>query len=213
MIIRTMGALGLIASVMAMSSLIYGAFQEPLYPYMQGITSSMLDVYRIMRNGIFGGLGGIFSGLINWIGQWLTWFPRAPWFSLSPIGADIVTLYALGFGTAFKAQMTYALKEHHRSDSFVYISSFRVALVWPLSSIRAILGFRNARERFEQMYDEFHEITGPHPDGESNREMIVSWNTENANRHSITYLTNYLSVFFGTVAFFLLVYAENRIGL
>ncbi len=100
MISRTFGFLGVLASVMALSSLVYGAFQGPLFPYMQGIAGGFLDVYRLMRDYAFAGLGWTFTGLINLVGQWLTWLPPAPWFSLSSVVQDILSLYVIG-GIAF----------------------------------------------------------------------------------------------------------------
>ncbi len=105
---RTIGALGLLASVMALSSLIYGAFQEPLGPYMQGVMGGVIDVYRAMRDALFAGLGWTFSGFINWIGQWLTWLPPAPWFSIPSIGLDGITLWFLCAGTTYRAEMMLA---------------------------------------------------------------------------------------------------------
>lgn len=96
----TIAMLGLLASIMALSSLVYGAFQEPLLPFMQGVMGGALESYNQLRDTFFSGLGSVVANLINWIGMHLAWLPSAPWFTLPPIIKDLFSLHIL-FGVAF----------------------------------------------------------------------------------------------------------------
>lgn len=140
MISRTIGFVGLLASAMALSSLIYGAFQEPVGPYMEGIIGGVMDVYRTMRDLLFAGLGWTFSGLINWAGQWLSWLPPAPWFFLPPLWHDVLSIYIIG-GVAFW-KFFYAMA--------ILAPVYRYKTEMCISWVRAILVPRNFWHIFSQ---------------------------------------------------------------
>jgi len=111
MIFRTFGFLGLLTGVMALSSLVYGAFQEPLGAYMQGVMGGVMEVYRTMRDLLFSGLGGAFSGLIDFAGRWFSWLPPAPWFTLPGWLADIISVWLVYRSSLFRGNTTAARED------------------------------------------------------------------------------------------------------
>ncbi len=166
MINRTIGLLGLLASILALSSLIAGAFQEPLGPYMNGVLGGLLEAYRAMRDMLFSGLGFIFSGLINWAGQWLDWLLPAPWFTMPASLKDLLAFYSLLFASMHRTRRDSAYKE-----------------------------IRNKTYR---------------PD-----ERETTWQSAwEQLSYAGKYMTKHLAIMMlGSGVFFLLVYAENRVGL
>jgi len=193
-------ALGLLASIMALSSLVYGAFQEPLYPYMQGIMGGVMDVYRTMRDGAFAGLGIAFSGVINSLGNWLSWLPPAPWMTLPPWSKDFLTAYSL-FGLAqsnavlemIEQTAGYYGKFQAIEDDFgrrgkptpVYLRTpprWVRAVCWPFYLFLCIYAANKYKLYSPSTFFEF-------------------------------WIVRIGALVAGSAGFFLLVYAENRIGL
>lgn len=201
MIARTIGVLGLIASMMAFSSLIYGACQEPLYPYMQGVMGGVMDVYRTMRDGVFVGLDWAFSGLINWVGRWVGWLPPAPWFRLGPIQSDFFAIYLLGAGATYRAWS----KDGYPYVFFInFLKTIGVSLLWPFTFFSqlwtVIFAMETAREK------------------EKERDPLL-WDSaldvfeSGSKRLARNWVGSFFAVISGSTVFFVLVYAENRIGL
>lgn len=210
MIYRTFGFLGLLASVMALSSLVYGAFQEPLGAYMQGVMGGVMEVYRTMRDLLFAGLGWTFSVLINFFGQWLSWLPRAPWFNLFPFASDLLTIYVLTAGSFYSTFYSFVDSKGRGRYSG---NAFWSALLWPFSlGALIVMGY----------------FSPPLPYGHQD------WQTEDNQRAKVSYekavqgfseeihyfrkrvfrwILRLLLIFVGAGIFFLLAYAENQIGL
>ena len=177
---RIIGNLGLLASIMALSSLIFGVFQEPLGPYMHGIMGGVMEIYSVIRDGVFAGLGWSFSALFNVIGHWLTWLPPAPWFNIPEFGKDFATLYVLG-----AISYTNALIRHHsRREADVFPPHLQMRIihffVWPFSVLLWLLLALPLGHR---------------------EDFKLDW------------LIEFGKVVIGVLVFFLLVYAENQIGL
>ncbi len=193
MISRTIGLLGLLASVMALSSLIYGAFQEPLGPYMQGIMGGVMDVYRTIRDLLFGGLGFVFSSIITWIAQWLTWLPAAPWFRLPGFIMDLIQLYIF-FGTSF-AYWNIRTLEGVNGKTYVItagpIAVLKDVVFWPF---RALIFIRIAFFNYGKKV------------GLEGAEKIF-------RGYLLHSFFQFLRIVSASSFFFLLVYAENQIGL
>lgn len=213
---RTIGILGLLASIMALSSLIYGASQEPLSPYMQGVMGGVMDVYRSMRNALFAGLGLTFSELINLIGKWLAWLPPAPWFSMPPIGMDIVTLYVIGANTTLHALVPEIIAEFRQE--------------------------KKDREKLKEYLEKYNKKPPSRFFGNKLEYLNFAWNllligmlwfwfvvmrlsgglmglrpNSFGDMTSLSYVRRWIfqlaSTLGGSGVFFLLVYAENQIGL
>lgn len=176
----TIGLLGLLASVMALSSLLYGAFQEPFEPYLQGVMGGVLDMYRTMRDHIFSGTGAVLSHAWSWSRTWLDWLPPLPWFTLSDWGKDLLSLYIL-IGGAYVRQQFDFIRKHKQSyvgkKSMVIVRAF----FWPLVIFLA-------KRRGEVLF-------------------VVGFET-----WFMTWLYRFALLLLGCSVFFLLAYAENRIG-
>lgn len=97
MIGRTIGVLGFLLGILALSSLIYGFFTEPFEPYLRGVVGETLEKYQHFRDLVFAWLGGVSSTLINWLGsfRWLSFLPPAPWFQIDAAMKDVATLVSL----------------------------------------------------------------------------------------------------------------------
>ncbi|MEM9705824.1 MAG: hypothetical protein AAF850_07080 [Pseudomonadota bacterium] len=103
--LRVVGALGFLISVMALSSLIYGALTSPLEPYLLGVLGGTLEYYRAFRDLIMGGIGTALSVLINLIRSvpWFQFLPKAPWFVPPGWAFDVATIGALVIASAIRA--------------------------------------------------------------------------------------------------------------
>jgi len=228
--------LGLLASVMALSSLVYGAFQEPLVPYMQGIMGGVMDVYRLMRDYVFSGLGWTFSGLINLIGQWLTWLPPAPWFVLRGGVADAFLIYLL-IGSYIQSWISdpRTLDEENRIRNYAmsgdlgfedelevedylakgreYSRSFHVrAFFWMFSLAEALLWPRYVWRAF--VGQKILAAMKSEDASETNPLVIKSIQLREIQARKFVrgWATHLLAIVLGSALFFLLVDAENRIG-
>ncbi len=221
MIKRTVGFLGLLASIMALSSLIYGAFHEPLYPYMQGLVGGILDAYRTMRDIIFTGLGWAFSGLINWVAQFLNWLPPAPWLTVTGILKDAITLYfilqsamsALLFGILSSGGQGAPLVFRYEDRIYVnwaFIFSLAGLLFWPAYFlIYFFLPAKNMRD-LRILRDKIIHDNGS---GFMTPDMPWTVGAWGVLESLIRWRNRIISIGGGTLGFFLLVYAENQIGL
>lgn len=183
---KTIATLALLASVMALSSLIYGAFHQALGPYMQGIMGGILDAYRAMRDSLFSGIGAACALLINWARHWLSWLPPAPWFTLPNIVKDVFALYLIGLAAFLRwdKRTWNEMLERDPSARRIWFSDFIVALRWPRTLIFFV--WRGLIKR------ELPEL------GRKNARLLV-W--------------QFGQIIIGVVVFFLLAYAEERINL
>lgn len=183
---RSLSLLGLLFSVMALSSLVYGAFTEPLEPYLQGIMGGVMEYYREFRDAVFGGLGVVVSGLINWLGalQWFGWLPESPWFQLNALARDLLLLYAVVAGTFYRVLAVSRSRGWLNPDA-TKLFLFWSIVFWPLELIRGLLLvlFGSSRKRKMVLEDFLAQAIGL---------LVVSS---------------------ATMLFFLLAYGENRLGL
>ena len=124
-----MNLLTIVVSGMALSSLVVHGFGEPLLPYLKGLMGSVLDRYQLLRDLVFDYLSIAFSGIINFIANWVKFLPLAPWFSLPAWGEDMVALYFLIAANCFKMQ-----REQQPDQNFYYalIVSIFAAPIWPI---------------------------------------------------------------------------------
>ena len=215
MIQRIIGFLGLLASVMALSSLVYGAFQEPLGPYMQGIMGGILDAYRAIRDFIIGGLGSLFLSTINFFGQWLRWLPPAPWFTVPGFIKDILAFYFLLSAAATRLMLSsigiregaYEVVQFRRGlvnavlDYFLIFSLF---IIWPGLLFGVVV---NGKSSFERR--QFSMSPSGKPDYTSIGVTVYLLDYQ----HIQAMVKRLCQYTLGATFFFLLVYAENRIGL
>jgi len=96
---RAISVLGLLTGIIALSSLECEAFRAPLDAQTQSLTGSVLEGYRNMRDGLFTEFGFVLSGAINWLGNWISLLPPAPWFSFPSFLKDFAvfhTTYVIG---------------------------------------------------------------------------------------------------------------------
>lgn len=178
------GILGLVASIMALSSLVYGAFSEPLGPYMQGFMGGLLEIYRTMRDALFAGLGTTFSGLINFTARWLSWLPPAPWAVFSPLERDFVVLYCLGAGAAFRTIRQLMNEKSGGSEAYWLMRVVRDAVFWPVAMAAHLFNWIFAPARVSR-----------------------------SHRGFIHFYFQLFNVFLGGALFLILVFAENGVGL
>lgn len=80
---------------MAAVSLFYGAFNQPLEPYMHGFLGGILEAYRAMRDIIFSGVGVALKNVINTLSIAFEWIPPWPWIQWRPYFSDLVLLCSL----------------------------------------------------------------------------------------------------------------------
>ena len=183
MISRTIGLIGLLASIMALSSLIYGVFDEPLYQYMQGVVGGIIDIYRIMRDFVFTNLGWALSALINTAKQWLTWVPSAPWFTLSGLQLDLLTAYLIVQGSLNSIAIPtiwHRWSEFTLGSRLILVSSI---FLFPLWILLFFQGHRSLNAR-----------------------MSIDIGLE-------VWLKTLVYTLIGALIYFLIVFAENQIGL
>lgn len=222
MIKRTIEFLGILASVMALCSAIYGAFHESLYPNMQGIMGGVLEVYRTMRDLVFVGLGWTFSGGINLFAQWLTWLPPAPWFSLSPFLKDIAAMYVI-IGSAVRQTYIAAFNISEDTRRRVvfrntesqpnFIKSIGVLLLWPIFLFEIYWDGRawnKEVKRYKELLNKVNREGGtPYYEGLVRKELAAKY----WQKLTTAFHFSFAATLLGAAGFFLLVYAENRIGL
>ncbi len=99
---RTKNFLGILAGAMALVSLIFGAFQEPLAPYLQGVMGGVLKSYQTMRDVLFDGIGWGLTTLLNLLRNWFTWLPEPPWLSWRPEYSDNIVFWSLYFSASYR---------------------------------------------------------------------------------------------------------------
>ncbi|WP_428408440.1 hypothetical protein [Hyphococcus sp.] len=183
---RTIGFLGLLASIVALASLIFSAFHEPLYPYMLGIMGGFVEAYRTMRDALFSGLGWILLALINWAGNWLDWLPPTPWFHFSNAAKDAFTFYCLIAAAMLRVLYRHWGNNpwHWQGKSFwAWWENFLLSLLFPILIILSLFPLgKNVRDRI----------------GASSIKLAM---------------VELGKALLGTLVFFFFVVAENRIGL
>ncbi len=183
-VVRTIGFLGFIANVIALSSLIYGAFQEPLGPYMQDIMGGVLQAYASVRDAIFETLGSALTTMTNGLKNYFSWLPWAPWFTLSSIGRDVIVMYALGGSAAFRTMQDLMREKYGPSNWNWILRVLRDAVFWPIAMSSHLLRWFSGSKVAERSHTGF-----------------------------IRFYKQLVLVLIGSVVFFLLVFAENIFGL
>jgi len=134
--------LGLFASIMALSSLIYGAFSEPLAPYVQGEAGRVMNAYRMLRDASFSELGTLFSGLINEFGRWLS--SPAPRFAVPALVKDVLLIYLAIGGAAIRGRRNCPRDAKYPDGSrgllrrlTAHAQNIGVFLLWPVLGVFA----------------------------------------------------------------------------
>lgn len=183
-VVRTIALLGFVANVVALSSLLYSAFQEPISPYMQEIMGGVLQTYASLRDAVFDGVGSAPKKLTNWLHSYFRWLPSAPCFTLSSIGRDVIVLYALGASAAFRTMQGLIKVKHGPTNWHWLLRVLRDSVFWPIAmSLHLLLWFSGSKP------------------------------AERSHTGFISFYRQLFWVFIGAAIFFLLVFAENMIGL
>ena len=215
---KVVSTINFVVRVISIVSLIYGGFQEPLVPYMQGIIGGAIDVYRDVRDQLFGGLGWVLSEFINWARQWLPRIPQAPWFSIHPIAKDIIIVYFLFGGSAKAAndhnlnqQLPWRMQKHQTPHArFWYgIAAF---LFWPLfiywfhksSALRS-----EEAKKYEELLEDVRERGGQPYYEELERK--IEW-AKLARSVVNSFYSAIAWTVVGVIVVFVGAYAENLVG-